>query len=76
MLWARLGEANNSFAEYGVLTDSECLVRLSEVTKRLEPETGCGAQLVERDRDEGRQLPLSNQDTARSTFWNSSLPFR
>lgn len=76
MLWARLGEANNFFTEYGVLTDSECLVSLSKVTKRLELERGCGTQLVERDRDEGRQLPLSSQNTACTIFWNSSLPFR
>ena len=53
MLWARLGEANNLFTEYGVLTDSKCLANSSEVTKRLEPERGYGAQLVEGDHGEG-----------------------
>lgn len=73
MLWARLGEANNLFTEYRVLTDSECLANSSEVTKRLEPERGCGAQLVEWDYGEGRWLPSSSQDTAHSIFWKSRV---
>lgn len=67
MLWARLGEANNLFTEYGVLTDSKCLANSSEVTKCLELERGHVAQLVERDHAEGRWF-LSSQDTALSIF--------
>lgn len=73
MLWARLGEASNLFTEYGVLTDWKCLANSSEVTKCLELERGCGAQLVERDHSEGRQLPWSSQDTAHCIFLISRL---
>lgn len=73
MLWARLGEANNLFTEYGVLTDSKCLANSSEVTKCLELERGHVAQLVERDHAEGRWF-LSSQDTALSIFWYLDSP--
>lgn len=47
MLWARLGEANNLFTEYRVLTDSKHLANSSNVTKRLEIERRYGAKSVE-----------------------------
>lgn len=73
MLWARLGEANNLFTEYGVLTDSECLANSSKVTECLELEGGCGAQLVERDHAEGRWFPLSSHDTPHSIFFDIQI---
>lgn len=39
-------EANNIFTEYRVLTDSKCLASSFEVTRCLETERRCGAQLV------------------------------
>lgn len=75
MLWARLGEANNLFTEYEVLTDSKYLANSSKVAKYLEPERGCGDQLDEWDHGEGTWVPLSIQDTACSIFGNPEVPF-
>lgn len=47
MLWARLGEANNLFTEYWVLTDSKRLANSSSVTKRLELERRHEVTIVE-----------------------------